>query len=158
MGRQNISKLPQFIQKVHKLINDEKMIANMFNPCFACIGSLVSQKIKKSSKHFTDYLGNRTVESLFFLPTNEHEIIQVVKQLRNTSSAGHDGISISVLKKIIYSIAKPLSFTFNLSKTTGIVPEPLNLAEVIPVHKKGDQYTVENYHPISLLPTFSKTL
>ena len=158
MGRQNISKLPQFIQKGHNKINDEKLIANIFNSYFACIGSSISKKVKKSTKTFTDYLGHDTMESIFFLPTNEHEIIQVVKQLRNTSSAGHDGISVSFLKEIIYAIAKPLSFIFNLSLTTGIVPEPLKLAKVIPVHKKGDKHTVENYRPISLLPTFSKIL
>ena len=158
LGRQNTSKLPQFLQKGHKRIDDEKEIANTFNSYCACIGSSISKNVKKSSKHFTDYLGNSTRESIFFLPTNENEIIEVVKQLRNTSSAGHDGISVIFLKKIIYAIATPLSIIFNLSITTGIVPKSHKLAKVIPVHKKGDKHSVQNYRPISLLPTFSKIL
>ena len=158
LGRKNTSKLPQFLQKGHKRIDDEKEIANTFNSYFTCIGSSISKNVKKSSKHFTDYLGNSTRESIFFLPTNENEIIEVVKQLRNTSSAGHDDISVTFLKKIIYAIATPLSIIFNLSITTGIVPNSLKLAKVTPVHKKGDKHSVQNYRPISLLPAFSKIL
>ena len=59
-----------------------------------CIGSSISKNIKKSSKHFTDYIGNSTRESIFFLPTNE--IIELFRQLRNTSSAGHDDIKCNI--------------------------------------------------------------
>ena len=47
---------------------------------------------------------------------------------------------------------------FNLSLSTGIVPDPLKLAKVIPVYKKNNKLLLENYRPISLLPTFSKIL
>ena len=150
--------LPVFIKKGHKRIDNDTMIASIFNSYFACIGSSVSNKVKQSSKHFTNYLNNRTIKSIFFLPTNENEIIKVVRQLRNTSSAGHDDISVTFIKKVINAIAKPLSSIFNMSISTGIVPDPLKLAKVIPVYKKGDKNIVENYRPISLLPTFSKIL
>ena len=138
------------------------MIASIFNSYFACIGSSVSNNVKQSSKHFTNYLNNRTINSTFFLPTNENEIIKVVRPLRNTSSAGHDEISVTFIKKVIFAIAKPLSSIFNMSISTGIVPDPLKLANVIPVYKKGNNnihvHVVENYRPISLLPTFPKIL
>ena len=35
-------------------------------------------------------------------------------------------------------------------------PDELKWADVIPVFKKGDRSTIENYRPISILPTFSK--
>ena len=35
---------------------------------------------------------------------------------------------------------------------TGIFPERLQLAKVIPVFKKGDSKLINNYRPISLLP------
>ena len=41
---------------------------------------------------------------------------------------------------------------------TGIFPERLKLAKVIPVFKKGDSKSINNYRPISLLPVISKVL
>jgi len=47
---------------------------------------------------------------------------------------------------------------FNLSLSTGIVPSSLKVAKVIPIHKKGDKTSVNNYRPISLLSIFDKIL
>ena len=41
---------------------------------------------------------------------------------------------------------------------TGILPERLKLAKVIPVFKKGDSKLINNYRPISLLPVIYKVL
>ena len=38
----------------------------------------------------------------------------------------------------------------------GIFPEKFKLAKITPVYKKDDKYLVENYRPISLLPSVSK--
>ena len=45
-----------------------------------------------------------------------------------------------------------------MSLSTGIVPEKLKIAKVIPVFKKGAKDNVSNYRPISVLPIFSKIL
>ena len=47
---------------------------------------------------------------------------------------------------------------FNASFLTGIVPERIKLARVIPVFKKGSQVSLSNYRPISLLSIFNKLL
>ena len=41
---------------------------------------------------------------------------------------------------------------------TGIVPEKLKTANVKPIYKKSDADVFSNYHPVSLLPCFSKIL
>ena len=48
-----------------------------------------------------------------------------------------------------------MTTTVNQSLTTGIFPDNLKLAKVIPLFKKGDPTSINNYRPISLLPALS---
>ena len=43
-----------------------------------------------------------------------------------------------------------------MSFATGIYPDLLKIAKVIPVFKKGDKLLVSNYRPISLLSNMNK--
>ena len=44
----------------------------------------------------------------------------------------------------------------NQSLLTGIFPEKLKIAKVIPLYKKEDRLIMGNYRPISHLPAISK--
>lgn len=52
----------------------------------------------------------------------------------------------------------PLAYIYNLSFITDKVPQSLKTAKVIPVYKKGERTSPDNYRPISLLSTFDKIL
>ncbi len=39
---------------------------------------------------------------------------------------------------------------------TGIFPDKLKVAKIMPIHKKDDESLFTNYRPISLLPAISK--
>ena len=49
-----------------------------------------------------------------------------------------------------------LKIIINQSLTTGVFPDKLKIAKVIPLYKKGDDRILDNYRPISLLPSISK--
>ena len=51
-----------------------------------------------------------------------------------------------------------MEFIFNLSFSSGCVPDQFKLADVIPVHKKDSVTCMNNYRPISLLSIFNKIL
>ena len=65
-------------------------------------------------------------------------------------------MSNNLLKLIKNEICESVTLIINQPLTTGIFPNKLKIAKVIPLFKKGDIYTFDNYRPISLLPSISK--
>ena len=55
-------------------------------------------------------------------------------------------------------ILKSLTLLINQVLYSGVFPDKLKIAKVIPIFKKDDPSLFENYRPISLLPTISKVL
>ena len=81
---------------------------------------------------------------------------KVLKQLRSNPSAGYDGISVILLKYLAPALLPSLTLIINQSLVTGVFPNKLKLAKVTPLYKKGDVCIVDNYRPLSLLPSISK--
>ena len=65
-------------------------------------------------------------------------------------------ISPRILKLFIQIIAPLLTILFNNCLRSGIFPNELKVARVIPLYKSGDKSDITNYRPISLLPVLSK--
>ena len=86
----------------------------------------------------------------------ESDTMKIVRSLKPKSSAGYDGISLKILKQIAPSIIKPLTLIINQSLFTGIFPNKLKTAKVIPLYKKDDPLIRDNYRPVSLLTSISK--
>ena len=97
----------------------------------------------------------RTTKSIFLKPTTEEEIVIIISKLK-LSSPGWDDISAKILKCIYPSIVNPLTKLINSCIETGIFPDELKVAKVIPIFKKGNKTDFTNYRPISVLPAISK--
>ena len=54
------------------------------------------------------------------------------------------------------SVSHPLAQIFNKSLESGVFPDALKVAKVVPIHKSDDKMFINNYRPISILPIFSK--
>ena len=63
-----------------------------------------------------------------------------------------------MLKDAAAVIAKPLTHIINLSLKTGTIPTDWKAAKVIPLFKSGSLAEIDNYRPISILPSISKIL
>ena len=57
-------------------------------------------------------------------------------------------------KTQFYHISTPLTHIINLSLMTGVFPEHLKIAKVIPVYKASDTNILNNYRPNQLVTCF----
>ena len=64
----------------------------------------------------------------------------------------------SMVKQIINQIVRPLVHICNVSFQTGVFPDKMKIAKVVPLFKSGEKNVFTNYRPISLLPQFSTIL
>ena len=139
-------------------VTNKKEIANGFNSFFANIGTPISDAVPESTIAFTDYLTHSCQTNFFMHPTDEHEIINVTKNLKSSTSEGFDNISMKIIKTTMHEVAMPLAHIFNQSFITGTVPDNMKIAKIVPIFKSGNKKMLNNYRPISILPTFSKLL
>ena len=138
-------------------ISDAKLIANNFNTFFANVGPNLSRNIKSSSNKSIQYFLTMPVNTSFSFHTiSESDVLKVIQELKPKTSFGHDHISTNVLKRITHIILPTLTLIINQSLVTGIFPNQLKIARVIPLYKKDDETILDNYRPISLLTSISK--
>ena len=155
----NKSTVPKHILVNNKKIRDEKEMADYFNNYFTDIGLNITSKIDTNAKYpFQHYLRTPTISKFNLQNTNADEILSVINKLPTKTSSGHDHISCEILKEIKDIISEPLALLINQVFNTSIFPARLKLAKVIPLYKKGDIFSIENYRPISLLSSFSKVI
>ena len=72
------------------------------------------------------------------------------------SSPGWDSLPTHILKLFLADYIKPLTYLINKSFETGIFPDELKIAKIVPIFKSGDKTLVSNYRPMSVLSFFSK--
>ena len=143
----------------NETITDPTQISNKFNNYFSGIADAILEERKyHGNKHHSDFLTDPLPFSIIddFLPTDEKEICEFISQFKINKGTGPNSIPTEILHLIKFEIAKPLSHIINLSFTTGIHPDKLKIAQVIPVFKKGSKLSVNNYRPISLLSNVNK--
>ena len=150
-------KLPDYFKIDGNIVNDKHVIANKFNTFFTNIGpTLASQINVEGIQSYAGYLKHPCCYTFSFKPIDVSTTIKIIDNLNSKYSFGKDGMSNNLLKLITNEICESVTLIINQSLTTGIFPNKLKIAKVIPLFKKGDIYTFDNYRPISLLPSISK--
>jgi len=139
--------------------NDPVGGANVFNNYFVNVGKLLAEKLAEGT--FIDPIiyvkpDNLSFDSSFLKHIDEFEVKLIINKYRDKTAAGHDRVSVKILKCISDIIVKPLVHIFNLSIQSGIFPDIFKLAIVKPLFKGGDQKNMTNYRPISMLTNFAK--
>ena len=78
-----------------------------------------------------------------FRHITEEETITIIDKMKNKSSSGYD---------------KPLTLIINQMLDSGIFPSGIKISKILPIFKKGDVHSFNNYRPISMLPAISKII
>ena len=149
----SIECFPEYFVVDGRKITDKQEIVNAFNKFFT--SNDLSPSINQNSP-YTEYLDNPCSTILEFQPINSETTLKIINRLKSKSSHGFDNLSTKLLKEIKYEILNPLTHIINQSLTTGIFPELLKIAKISPIYKKDDKTKLNNYRPISILPSISK--
>ena len=97
------------------------------------------------------------VEDVFkFKRIQVSEVISLLSNLDIKKSTGPDGISALFLQQVAEEVATPLTFLYNKSLESGLVPMAWKKSNVTPVHKGGKTDDPGNYRPISVVPIVAK--
>ena len=149
----NNKKIPCIPPLFHenKFITDFKEKAELFNHFFVNQCSLLSNNSALPTN--LPQLTSKYLDSIHF---SSSDIAKIISRLDPNKAHGHDMLSIQMIKLCGNSVCKPLSIIFKDCLSEGKFPHQWKKANVIPVHKKGNKQSLENYRPISLLPICSK--
>ena len=136
-------------------ITDENQIANAFNSFFSSIGPNLDINLPHINKSHSDFMPPTVPQSFFLNPTTPDEICGLLLKLKKKKT-DINSVPLSILMKIRHLICFPLSRLINLSFLSGVFPDRLKIAKIVPIHKAGQLDDINNFRPISILPTFSK--
>ena len=139
-------------------MSDPSLIAEQLCKYFSSVGSNLAKDIPLSSYSHLSFLSGSYANAIFISMATEQEVLDICDNFRPGTAVGFDNINMNLVKESINLIIKPLAHIFNLSLSSGIVPDQMKIARVIPLFKSGDKSTFTNYRPISILPAFSKIL
>lgn len=144
------------------LISNSKDMSNKFNEYFTNVADNITNNLNPSDRDCSYYL-TESNSNFLFEQINSYDLVKIVSGLESKASQDMFGLSNNLIKKVIDNIALPLTHIFNLSLQSGIIPNELKMAKVIPIFKLNSKDAellsdMSNYRPISLLSIFSKIL
>jgi len=131
-------------------------MANIFIDYFVSIGNQVAAAIISPANKQYLVPCHGPQRSFVLHEATSEEVKIIIDNLLVSKSVRMNDIPIHILK-ICKHISSPfLAQLFNRCVKSGIYPECLKCAQVIPVHKGGQKNHYKNYRPVSLLSPFNK--
>ena len=89
---------------------------------------------------------------------DEIVVREKLNKMNTSKSQGPDELNPKLIHELRNELYKPLTFLFNMSLQTSVIPQDWRDASVAPLHKKGSKNKPENYRPVSLTSIISKLL
>ena len=137
----NSCRIPNTVKYKSRFRSEKADVANLFNSYFS------DQFSSPSLYNININFENDPFSSIKF---EEKAVFDLLRKLNTNKAAGPDGRQAKLLKYCASGLASPLSKLYTKFFKSGSIPKLWKLANVVPIHKKGDKSSVENYRPISL--------
>ena len=152
------------------LITDEKSLAETFNNYFVNVVSNLGINIlddKSGKGDVSNYHNHPSIITIkqnitdknkvfSFRKVTKDEISSAIKTLNHKKATLSNDIPTKIIQRFGDIFTDFLYNNFNSCLESGMFPNELKLAEVIPVYKKNDKKDKSNYRPISILSNISK--
>ena len=104
---------------------------------FVSIGpQLAGQIPQRENDRNKKYMPDAFAHSFFLSTVDPDEVLNEVKKFKSKNSYGYDNVDTNVLKGVIDQIVEPMTHICNRSFETGIFPDDMKIAKVIPVFNK----------------------
>ena len=116
-------------------------------------------KLSLNTKTTQAYLQYRAIVKKKHFVSQEVNIEDIKKdihKLDKNKASQHSDITIKVIKENLDIFADFLCTKINSSFKSSSFPSCLKMADVTPLHKKGEKDLKRNYRPVSIFPVFSK--
>ena len=141
-------------------VNDVKLtneydVCGAFNDYFTNAPLELNRAIPDSDIAPSSYLGSPVMSSFFVAPCTNIEVENLIKISKN-KGCSLDQVPVFIIKQVIKPFSAIISQLFNESIITGVFPSILRSARIVPIFKKGNCESVQNYRPISILSFTSK--
>lgn len=153
----NLNKV-EFLQVNGSRVEGDKNIANCFSDHFGNLGPKLTPLIPKSNKNFRDFLPPPCRDTMFLEPLSARIVAYYIGEIKPKTSKDDHNLSMHLISKVADSIAKPLSYIFNLSFEHGVVPCDMKISRAIPIHKGGNISLLDHFRGVVLICSFSKIL
>ena len=137
-----------------ELVFDPKSASDLINEYFTNIGPKLAQSFN-SNWLFRGTTCDHVMDNMV---VTEDEIISLCKEINTNKSSAIENLSSNILKLSFLTLSKQLTYIFNLSLNSAIVPKTWKIATVTPLFKAGYVLQCNNYRPISVLPLPGKLL
>ncbi|MCG8112744.1 MAG: reverse transcriptase domain-containing protein [Candidatus Thiodiazotropha taylori] len=142
-------------------ITNETELTKLFNEYFVNVAASLKEPLTLSDNEELDNFVRSKVpaNTEFNIPlTNVTFVTEFLSNLNITKSSGLDNIGPRILKLSANVLAPSLVFIVNKSLISGEFPCTWKEAKVKPLFKAGAKDDINNYRPISILPTVSKLI
>ena len=136
-------------------------MTEVFNSYFVNVASNLKEPIVPSNfEVLNEYVNSKIPNDTEFIitPTNDTYVRNFLSLLNTNKSTGIDNIGPKILKLSANVITPSITFIVNKSIKSGEFPNAWKEAKVKPLFKSGAKSDVNNYRPISILPTISKLI
>ena len=89
---------------------------------------------------------------------SKDEVMEALRKIKPNKASGADEVKGSVLKSCRNELSEILQHIFQISLSTGIFPDCWKVTKIIPVQKKENPKTENDFRPVALTSIIAKTL